>query len=828
MKTLTYVMMVAGAALSLASAGCGDNAAECGPGTVLVDGLCIPGADACEGGTTFNPDTNKCEGASCATGTVLVDGECLPDGSVICETGTTYDADSGTCVPDITGCATGTVLVGGICVPEDETLTADVEEPAEPNGFGEDDVPGQFTLPAAGGDITLHGCINPHEDLDMNGNLDVDFDAFVFQASGPTLLDITADGVGGLAAGFVVFSAEENLSTWERYGINLVGDMASRQVFLPEAGVYVLAMTDSRSLLADAAGSPDACYYTTISTLPLPTPTPFGTTSPVTGSLTDLKFYSYQSATAGGVFEAALDVGSPAAVGEMVYLKSNAFQGTAQENTRLAATGLATTDTAVYVVDYIYNYALVTQPFDVNFHIASVTTDPGDGSTVTLTHDEDYPVNFLSFEGTAGDVIRIVQTAVGFDGEMLLYPPGTTEFGWGGFQWIADICYLCSDSDTFVQLQKSGTYYLSVENYDAADADTYTVAVTRHAATPSAITIDTPQTGKTIGAIGADFYVLDANTATWLRFALDNLSFTGAPIIALFDRAGEGELGNIVGVEDALNMSSGPLGRIVVDDDKTYLVAVVDDPGFTAGSTYDISISTRTYTNVPSIAVGTPYTETATPLAADDSNRYFVATTPGRGYRITATGSAANDLELDILGREENSLAAVDDTFTGETETYFFVASGEWTAFTIEDWDGTAGSYDLTISAQEPISVSASPASTIPDDDLVTGLTETVTLTGTCASIAAVSVDVDITHSWRGDLDIYLTSPDGTTVQLWRNGWDPTPDLVGSFPGNFTPFESLDVLADETALGTWTLELFDVAAPDEGTLNSWGVNVFCN
>src|SRR5262245_57873533 len=144
-------------------------------------------------------------GAECGAGTVLMDGHCVPDGTVICETGTTYNADTGTCEPDISGCGEGTVLVDGECVPDDGTIEADLEEAPEPNdGFEEGDgIAGMLDLPEVGADgVVVHGCVTPYRDLDENGNTDIDYDMWLVSTNGPALLEVTADGVGGLAAGF--------------------------------------------------------------------------------------------------------------------------------------------------------------------------------------------------------------------------------------------------------------------------------------------------------------------------------------------------------------------------------------------------------------------------------------------------------------------------------------------------------------------------------------------------------------------------------------------------------------------------------------------------
>ncbi|MDA1360499.1 S8 family serine peptidase [Glycomyces luteolus] len=75
------------------------------------------------------------------------------------------------------------------------------------------------------------------------------------------------------------------------------------------------------------------------------------------------------------------------------------------------------------------------------------------------------------------------------------------------------------------------------------------------------------------------------------------------------------------------------------------------------------------------------------------------------------------------------------------------------------------------------------------------------------------SVAVNITHTWRGDLAIYLIAPDGTSYTLkTSSSSDSADNVIATYPVN---------LSSETATGTWTLRIVDAYAGDSGTLNSW-------
>jgi subtilisin family serine protease len=75
------------------------------------------------------------------------------------------------------------------------------------------------------------------------------------------------------------------------------------------------------------------------------------------------------------------------------------------------------------------------------------------------------------------------------------------------------------------------------------------------------------------------------------------------------------------------------------------------------------------------------------------------------------------------------------------------------------------------------------------------------------------TVAVNITHTWRGDLAIYLIAPDGTSYTLkTSSSGDSADNVIATYPVN---------LSSESATGTWTLRIVDAYAGDSGTLNSW-------
>ena len=89
-----------------------------------------------------------------------------------------------------------------------------------------------------------------------------------------------------------------------------------------------------------------------------------------------------------------------------------------------------------------------------------------------------------------------------------------------------------------------------------------------------------------------------------------------------------------------------------------------------------------------------------------------------------------------------------------------------------------------------------------------------------------IQVPVNITHTWRGDVVVDLSSPAGTTVRLKETvGTDGDDNVIETYPVTALPAESLSAFEGESTLGTWVLDVSDTQAEDSGQLESWGVTI---
>jgi cysteine-rich repeat protein len=145
-------------------------------------------------------------------------------------------------------------------------------------------------------------------------------------------------------------------------------------------------------------------------------------------------------------------------------------------------------------------------------------------------------------------------------------------------------------------------------------------------------------------------------------------------------------------------------------------------------------------------------------------------------------------------------------------------------------WTCSGAPSYCTATTVAPIDRSASPALAILDSPAA-AVTSTISITGSAASacmISALTVDVDISHTYIGDLTVTLTSPAGTPVILHNRAGTSGVNIVGTYPiAPLTPYGLLSDFSGEVAAGTWSLSIADGASGDTGTLNTWGLHITC-
>jgi subtilisin-like proprotein convertase family protein len=155
------------------------------------------------------------------------------------------------------------------------------------------------------------------------------------------------------------------------------------------------------------------------------------------------------------------------------------------------------------------------------------------------------------------------------------------------------------------------------------------------------------------------------------------------------------------------------------------------------------------------------------------------------------------------------------------------------------------GSLQGVIVVNKPI-----PDATGPTTPGVLTSTATAFLPNPSVYVWDVNVAVNITHTFSGDLDIFLISPHGTRVTLaHHNGTSlddiyrgatfddqaglthpPGPVTMANFQNNIgvglvNPQEPLSAFNGENPNGTWTLEVRDIVPAGTGVLQNWSLQI---
>jgi len=163
---------------------------------------------------------------------------------------------------------------------------------------------------------------------------------------------------------------------------------------------------------------------------------------------------------------------------------------------------------------------------------------------------------------------------------------------------------------------------------------------------------------------------------------------------------------------------------------------------------------------------------------------------------------------------------------------------------------GQSAPYDVTLPILLPASVtfSNSQATNIPDNDVTNPVLSTIEILGAISEQVGegsiLSVCLDITHSWDGDLDIYLISPSGQFITLSTDnggsgdnytqtcftatavnpieGLGP-PDAP--FTGEYLPESPWEDIYGADMNGIWMLQVSDDSGGFAGTLNGWSMTL---
>ncbi|CRK60451.1 Aminopeptidase Y (Arg, Lys, Leu preference) [Alloactinosynnema sp. L-07] len=158
------------------------------------------------------------------------------------------------------------------------------------------------------------------------------------------------------------------------------------------------------------------------------------------------------------------------------------------------------------------------------------------------------------------------------------------------------------------------------------------------------------------------------------------------------------------------------------------------------------------------------------------------------------------------LGVQADDLACTDSRCSGTTAKNNFFGEGRVDALEAVS-GGTPPPPGKVFENTNDVQIADSPGAAVYSDVAVTGVTGNAP--------ATLKVDVNIVHTWRGDVVIDLVAPDGSTYRMKNSSSNDSADnVIATYTVN---------ASTEVANGTWRLKVQDVARYDVGHINSWKV-----
>lgn len=228
---------------------------------------------------------------------------------------------------------------------------------------------------------------------------------------------------------------------------------------------------------------------------------------------------------------------------------------------------------------------------------------------------------------------------------------------------------------------------------------------------------------------------------------------------------------------------------------------------------------------VPNGDIGVP-TPNATPISANvaktnlagalGSEAFYVldlASAPSTLKFATSAGSGDVDMYVKLGSMPSTTAADCKSELVGNAETCTIATPQAGKYFVLLKGHGDyAGVNLLATSTSNSVSYQNTTVFPVPDKN-TTGITSPISVPRIGAS-GTVSVDVNITHTYIGDLVVTLVAPNGSVYTLHNRAGGSADNIVKTYQVNVGSVDSK---------GNWNLRVVDAASADIGKLNSWKI-----
>lgn len=315
-----------------------------------------------------------------------------------------------------------------------------------------------------------------------------------------------------------------------------------------------------------------------------------------------------------------------------------------------------------------------------------------------------------------------------------------------------------------------------------------------------------------------------------VEYLLDYNAYSGFSAATQFTVTGN-PTGSVVTFSPATISTTGEVAVTVATADGT-------EPGFYSMTVTAISGSVTKNFNIYLELLDSDFDTVTLTSPADESTGIFSqvnfewsAVANATGYEI----EIAIDAEFDNI---VNTTIVSDGAYTAllSSSTSYY-----WRVRPVNE--GCAGDFSTARSFTTGLTACAENISA--DVPVAISEFDEVTVTSATAisqegAIQKVSVNLTMSHTWIGDITATITSPQGTTVELFSQVCDDLDNVDATFDdsgnalmcgtnpaigGLLLPNEPLSAFNGELAQGVWTLTVSDNFNQDGGVINAWSLDV---
>jgi carboxypeptidase T len=211
-------------------------------------------------------------------------------------------------------------------------------------------------------------------------------------------------------------------------------------------------------------------------------------------------------------------------------------------------------------------------------------------------------------------------------------------------------------------------------------------------------------------------------------------------------------------------------------------------------------------------------------ISADVDDSRFNQSNGTEGTQIISAANVYIDKLPWVAGASAIAMTATDGSFSSNREAVIAsvsttgLSTGKHTAYVQAiDASGKAGTPNavfFTVATAPPGGTTFSNNTVFAINDNST-IESPITVAGIAGNApATLSVSVNITHTYQGDLKLDLIAPNGSAFNLWNRTGGSADNIIQSFTIN---------AATVSANGIWKLRVNDNGAGDIGRLNAWGI-----